>query len=51
MFDKTGAKTIGLIDNMSFLKAMTVRNIKFSEKGAKKKQQKNLVKIFLVKFL
>ena len=36
MFDKTGVKILGLIDNMSFLKEMMEKNIKFLEKWSEK---------------
>ena len=38
MFDKTGVKVLGLIDNMSFLKEMMEKNIKSSVKVVLKKQ-------------
>ena len=46
MFDKTSVKIIGLIDNMSFLKEMMVKNIKYLEKVELKKLQKNSIKNF-----
>ena len=46
MFDKTGVKILGLIDNMSFFKGDDGKNIKFLVKVELKKQQKNLIKIF-----
>ena len=47
MFEKTEIKIIGLVDNMSFLGVMTEKIIKFLVKVELKKQQKNLIKIFL----
>ena len=46
MFDKTGVKILGLIDNMSFLKVMMVKNIKFLVKVELNKQLKSLKKNF-----
>ena len=46
MFDKTGVKILGLIDNMSFFKGDDGKSIKFSEKVELKKLQKNLIKFF-----
>ena len=46
MFEKTGVKILGLIDNMSFSKVMMEKNIKFLVKVVLKKLLKNLIKIF-----
>ena len=50
MFDKLGVKILGLVDNMSFLREMMEKNIKFLVKVVLKKQQKSLKKIFWEKF-
>ena len=50
MFDKTGVKILGLIDNMSFfLKEMMEKNIKFLEKVGVEKTAKEFNKEFLGK--
>ena len=46
MFDKTGVKILGLIDNMSFSKVMMVKNIKYLEK-VESKTAKEFNKEFL----
>ena len=46
MYEKTGVKILGLIDNMSFLKVMMEKNIKFLEKVVLKKLLQNLIKNF-----
>ena len=46
MFDKTKIKILGLVDNMSFLKATMEKNIIYLVKEVLKKLQKNLIKIF-----
>ena len=46
MFEKTGVKIFGLIENMSFLKEMMEKNIKFLGKEAWKKLLKNLINYF-----
>ena len=46
MFEKTGIKILGLINNMSFFKGDDGKEYKiFGEEGLKK-QQKNLIKHF-----
>ena len=44
MFDKTGVKILGLIDNMSYFKKMMEKNIKFLVKVEWNKLLKNLIK-------
>ena len=51
MFDKTGIKIIGLVDNMSFLKETMEKNTIFLVETELKKPRKSLVKIFWEKFL
>ena len=46
MFEKTGVKILGLIDNMSFFEGDNGKNIKFLEKEVLKKLLKNLTKNF-----
>ena len=46
MFDKTGVKILGLIDNMSFLKETMVKNIKFLVIVELKKLPRSLIKNF-----
>ena len=46
MFDKTGVKILGLIDNMSFLKGMMARSTKYLVRVVLKELLKNLVKNF-----
>ena len=46
MFDKTGVKILGLIDNMSFFKGDDDKKYKIFGESMLKKLQKNLIKIF-----
>ena len=47
MFDKTGVKTLGLIDNMSFFKGDDGKNYKIFGEGAVKKTAEEFNKEFL----
>ena len=46
MFDKTGVKILGLIDNMSYFKGDDGKEYKIFGESSVKKPLKNLTKIF-----